>query len=101
MAVKFAPKIIDNFLDTCNGKADIFDDGGLLRSFAKAVLERVLEGEMAEHLGYKKHVHKGNNTGNSRNEISSKSLSRDSGEIKLDVPRDCEDSFEPEIIKKN
>ena len=100
MSIKFDSNAIDGLLESCSGKAGIFGEGGLLKSFAKAVLERAMEGEMNEHLGYKKHDHAGNNTGNSRNGSSSKTISGEHGEIQLDIPRDRKDTFEPQIVKK-
>lgn len=97
---KFDPKMIDGLLKDCKGTADILGEGGLIKGFVKAVLERALEGEMTEHLGYDKHDSKGNNSGNSRNGTSEKTISGDFGEVALDVPRDRLDNFEPVVVQK-
>lgn len=101
MAVKFDKELLDKLVTSCSGKADIFGENGLIKSFVKAVLEKALDGEMTEHLGYVKHDPKGNNSGNSRNGYNSKTLSGDFGNIELDVPRDRKDSFEPLIVGWN
>ena len=81
MSVKFDKKAIDSLLENCNGVGDIMGEGGLIKTLVKAVLERALEGELTEYLGYKKHDPAGNNTGNSRNGISKKTIAGDFGEI--------------------
>ena len=67
----------------------------------KALLERMLEGEITHELGYGKHSPEGNNTGNSRNGYSKKTLKGDIGKVTLEVPRDRNGDFNPQVIKKN
>ena len=78
-------------------EADLGDFSKLLK---KIVVETALDAELTEHLGYDKHNPQGNGSGNSRNGKSSKRLKGDHGDIELDIPRDREGSFEPQIIKK-
>jgi putative transposase len=77
------------------------DVNGLLKQFTKAVLERALEGEMTEHLGYAKHDPAGDHSGNSRNGVTRKTLKGDFGEVNLETPRDRNGEFEPQIVRKN
>ena len=77
------------------------DVNGLLQQITKAVLERALQGEITEHLGYGKHDAAGNNSGNSRNGATRKTLKGDFGEIELETPRDRNGEFSPQLIKKN
>jgi len=72
----------------------------LSRALKKVAVEAALEAEMDEHLGYEKHEPKGNGSGNSRNGRSSKRLKGDHGDVQIDVPRDRNASFEPQLIKK-
>ena len=65
------------------------------------MLERALQGELTEHLGYSKHDPAGHNSGNSRNGATRKTLKGDFGEIELETPRDRNGEFEPQLIKKN
>jgi transposase-like protein len=72
----------------------------LTQSLRKAMIEAALGGEMTEHLGYEKHAPEGHGTGNSRNGKSRKTLKGDHGEVEIDIPRDREGTFEPQIVKK-
>ena len=101
MAAKFDNAQIDGLLASCKNKADIFGEDGLIKTLVKSILERALEGEMTEHLGYTKHDPKGNNSGNSRNGYSKKTVSGQFGNIDLAVPRDRRDEFEPAIVQKH
>jgi putative transposase len=75
---------------------------GLLRLFTKNVLETVLGEEMTEHLGHEKnHAEAGRESMNVRNGTRSKTVISDAvGEVEVDVPRDREGTFEPQIVKK-
>jgi len=76
---------------------DLSDFSKLLR---KMTVEAALGAEMEEHLGYSKHSPEGHNSGNSRNGHSSKALKGDHGEVQIEVPRDRNSTFEPQIIRK-
>ena len=94
--------ISDELIDELLKKGRTADDvNGLLRQITKAVLERALRGELTEHLGYVKHDPAGDNSGNSRNGVTRKTLKGDFGEIELETPRDRNGEFEPQIIQKN
>ena len=73
---------------------------GLLNQLTKRVLETALEEEMAEHLGYDKHDPVGRNLGNSRNGVRSKTVLTEIGPVEIEVPRDTDASFTPQIVKK-
>jgi putative transposase len=73
---------------------------GLLNQLTKRVLETALEEEMAEHLGYDKHDPVGRNRGNSRNGVRSKTVLTEIGPVQIEVPRDTDASFSPQIVKK-
>jgi putative transposase len=91
-------ELIDRLLEQGRTAEDV---NFLLKQFTKAVLERALQGEMTEHLGYAKHDPAGNNSSNSRNGVSPKTLKGDFGEVELATPRDRNGDFEPLIVKKN
>ena len=80
--------------------AELFGPDGLLSQVTKAVLERVLDEELSDHLGYDKHDAAGRGSGNSRNGTSSKVLLTQAGAIGLDIPRDRNGEFEPKIVPK-
>ncbi len=67
--------------------------------FKKFMIETALNTELSDHLGYEKHQPKKGS--NSRNGFSSKTVSTQDGQLVLDIPRDREGSFEPQIIKKH
>lgn len=73
----------------------------LTRLLRKTTLEAMLEGEMEDHVGYSKHSPEGHHSGNSRNGYSSKTLKGEYGEMEIDVPRDRNGAFEPQVIAKN
>jgi putative transposase len=99
---KQAKPISDELIDTLLTQGQTTEDiNGLLKQLTKALLERAMQGELSAHLGYEKHDPSGNNSGNSRNGVTRKTLSGDFGEIKLETPRDRNGVFEPQLIKKN
>ena len=71
-----------------------------LKELFKDVLQQTLEAEMDQHLGYRKHSSEGDNSGNSRNGYSTKTLKTRMGEAEIAVPRDRNADFEPQIIPK-
>jgi transposase-like protein len=74
---------------------------GLLKALTKTVIETALDEEINEHLGYDKHAPEGRNRGNSRNGKRSKTVLTDNaGEVQIEVPRDRDGSFEPQLVKK-
>ena len=74
---------------------------GLFKALTKTVLETALDEEMAEHVGYDKHAPEGRDRGNSRNGTRSKTVLTDScGEVEIEVPRDRDGSFDPQLVKK-
>lgn len=74
---------------------------GLLKSLTKQVIEAALDEEMSEHLGYDKHDPTGRGTGNSRNGTRAKTVITDNvGAVTIEVPRDRDASFDPQIVKK-
>ena len=80
--------------------AELLGPDGLLSQVTKAVLQRALAEEMTEHLGYEKHDRAGRGSGNSRNGSTGKTLLTDIGGVDLEVPRDRNGSFSPQIVRK-
>ena len=70
-------------------------------NFTFALVERALQAEMAEHLGHNKHEPVTNSAGNARNGKSQKILKGEFGELPIEIPRDREGSFEPQLIPKH
>ena len=93
-------ELIDELLTEYETPQDILGEGGLLKELTKAVIERCLETELDSHLGYPKHRRKGNTNGNTRNGSSQKTLKGEQGHVEIEVPRDRQGSFEPQLVKK-
>jgi transposase-like protein len=72
----------------------------LLRGITKEVIEAIYDGEITDHLGYKKHEQKAGDAENTRNGHSTKKVKSKIGEIALEIPRDRKGKFEPQIIRK-
>ena len=74
---------------------------GLLKQLTKTVLETALNQELTEHLGHDKHGPAGNEAGNVRNGTRPKTvLTEASGQVPVEVPRDRDGTFEPQIVRK-
>jgi putative transposase len=97
MARRKAPYISDELLDQLLSGTDAaaaLQQGGLLDGLKKALAERALNAEMDHHLAGDGGV------GNSRNGYGRKTVLTDSGRIALEVPRDRQGSFDPQLIAK-
>ncbi|AEG16037.1 transposase mutator type [Desulfofundulus kuznetsovii DSM 6115] len=90
-------KTIRELAKGCRTVDDVHE---MLKSLFKDTIQQILEAEMEEHLGYKKHSPEGNNTGNSRNGYSKKTIKTRFGETEISVPRDRNGEFEPRIVRK-
>jgi transposase-like protein len=75
-------------------------EGGLLAQLTKRIVECAAEGELDDHLGYHKHDPAGRNGGNSRNGSRPKTVQTEAGPLELDMPRDRDGSFDPQIVAK-
>jgi putative transposase len=93
-------ELLDELLKDYETPQDIIGEGGLLQELTKALIERCLETELDSHLGYQKHGRKGNARGNLRNGHSQKTLKGEQGHIDIEVPRDRQSTFEPQLVKK-
>jgi putative transposase len=93
-------KLVDELLKDYTKPEDLIGETGLLKQLTTALLERALSAEMNVHLGYAKHEPAGRNGGNSRNGTSRKTLKTEQGLMPIEVPRDRDSSFDPQIIAK-
>jgi putative transposase len=92
--------LIDELLEDVSDPKDILGKNGLLKQLTKRLVERTLEAELTDHLGYEPHEQKGRGTGNNRNGKGQKTVQSESGSIEIQVPRDRNGTFEPKLIKK-
>jgi putative transposase len=93
-------EMLDSLLGNVKTQDDLFGQNGLMKQLSKRFMERLLEMEMANHLGYMKHAVEGRNSGNSRNGKTSKTVKTGNGEIRVEVPRDRKSEFEPVLVEK-
>jgi putative transposase len=83
-----------------NNIKDIIQLNASIKKMMGVMIEEMLEVERDDHLGYSKHERK-KDTDNLRNGYSPKTVRSSQGDIKLDIPRDRDGYFEPELIKKH
>jgi len=93
--------LIDALLADYKKPEDLIGEEGLLKQLTKALVERALNAEMTDHLGHSKHAPVANPAGNTRNGKSRKTLKGDFGEFPIEVPRDRQGTFEPQLIGKH
>jgi len=91
-------ELIDKLLANYKGPEDLIGEQGLLKELTKALIERAMHAELTHHLGYEKHDPSGRGSGNSRNGCSKKTLQGEFGETVIEVPRDRNGSFQPQIV---
>jgi transposase-like protein len=91
---------IERELANCKTMDDLCGKNGLLQRLIGGMVEQMLEKEMDEHLGYTKHASEGHNTGNSRNGKTAKTVQSSYGPVELQVPRDRNGEFDPQLVKK-
>ena len=94
-------ELIDNLLKDYQKPEDLIGENGLLKQLTKRLLERAMSAEMTEHLGYERHEAAGRSSGNSRNGKSGKTLKGTFGTLPIEVPRDRNGTFEPQIVNKH
>ena len=81
---------------------ELAGENGLLKKLTSRLYSKALDAEMDEHLGYKKNDNAGDNSGNSRNGYTRKTVITDDNDtIEVQVPRDRNSTFEPVIIPKH
>jgi putative transposase len=93
-------QMLDELLKDYQKPEDLLGKNGLLKQLQKRLLEKALGAELTVHLGYGKHEAAGDNTGNSRNGTSPKTIKGEFGNLELAAPRDRNGSFEPQIVAK-
>jgi len=93
-------ELLDALMKDYKKPEDLIGENGLLKQLTKRLLERAMQAELTDHLGYEKHEPAGNNSGNSRNGNYKKRVKGEFGNLDVAVPRDRNASFEPVILPK-
>ena len=93
-------KILDELLSGVERPEDLLGDNGLMKDLKVRLMERMLGAELTEHLGYEPNAEPPSQQANRRNGSSRKTLKGNDGAVAIDIPRDRDGSFEPELIQK-
>src|SRR5947209_6511623 len=93
-------ELIDELLAGARTEEEIAGHGGLLSQLTKRLVERAMEVELTDHLGYEPHQEPLGGTGNTRNGSTPKRLITEHGPVEINTPRDRAGSFEPQIVRK-
>jgi putative transposase len=93
-------ELIDELLAGARSAEEIAGPGGLLGQLTKRLVERAMEVELTDHLGYEHGESPPGGTDNTRNGSTPKTLATEHGEVRIETPRDRDGSFEPKIVRK-
>jgi putative transposase len=91
-------ELIEALIQGCSTEDDLFGPQGVFTQLKGAVMERLLEAEITEHLGYEKGARRPG--ANARNGHNRKTVETESGPVDVSVPRDREGSFEPQLVRR-
>jgi len=94
-------QLLDKLLEEYQGPGSLSDPQTLLKGLTSAVLTRAMEAELDHHLGYQRGQEPPAEQTNRRNGKSSKRLRTEQGDLPVDVPRDRDGSFEPQLVPKH
>ena len=97
---RISDEVIDELLAGASTEEEIAGPGGLLAQLTKRLVERALEVERTDHVGYEPHQEPPGGAGNTRNGTTPKTLITEHGKVGIDAPRDRDGSFEPQIVRK-
>ena len=95
--INIDPELIEELAKSIKTEKDL---ANLSKQLLKMTVERAMNVEMDEHLGYEKYEVDGKNSGNNRNGYTPKTLKGNFGEVDIVTPRDRNSTFEPQLIKK-
>ena len=94
------PEILKELLKGYEKPEDLMGKDGILKQLTKALVESAMGAELTNHLGYEKGDRDGKKASNHRNGAFKKTLIGEDGAVEIEVPRDREGTFEPQIVKK-
>jgi putative transposase len=97
---KLPDEVVDELLAGARTEEEIVGPGGLLSQLTKRLVERAMEVELTDHVGYDRHQEPPGGAGNTRNGSTPKTLITEHGPVPIDTPRDRDGSFEPRIVRK-
>ena len=95
-------ELIDAVMNSADaGGLELLGEGGVIAELTKRILERGLNEELSDHLGYNTGERAGRGSGNNRNGTSAKRVFTEIGAVDLDIPRDRNGSFDPKLVPKH
>ena len=97
---RLSDEMLDELLAGARTEEELAGPGGVLARLTKQLIERALEVELTDHVGYEPHREPPGGAGNQRNGTSPKTLLTEHGKVRIDAPRDRDGSFEPKIVRK-
>jgi putative transposase len=93
-------ELVDELLAGARTEEEIVGPGGLLSQLTKRLVERAMDVELTEHLGYEHGQSPPGGAGNTRNGSTPKTLMTEHGPVRIDTPRDRSSTFEPKVVRK-
>jgi putative transposase len=100
MRERLPDELVDELLRGARTEEEIVGPGGLLAQLTKRLVERAMEVELTDHLGYEPHQEPPGGAGNARNGGTPKTLVTGQGPVEIKTPRDRQGTFEPKIVRK-
>ena len=98
---ELSDELIDELLAGAKTPAEITGPDGLLARLTKRLIERAMEAELSDHLGYERGQAPPGGVGNARNGITEKTVHTEHGSVRIEQPRDRAGSFQPQIVPKH
>ena len=100
LRVQLSDEVVDQLLAGARSEEEIVGRGGVLAQLTKRLVERALQAELTEHLGYEPHQEPPGGVGNTRNGSTAKTLATEHGPVEIETPRDRNATFEPQLVRK-
>src|SRR5579875_476502 len=98
---QLSDEVVDELLAGARTEQEVFGPGGVFGQLTKRLVERALEVELTDHLGYEPHAEPPGGAGNTRNgKGRPKTLMTEYGPVRIRTPRDRDGSFEPKLVRK-
>jgi putative transposase len=97
---RISNELLDELLAGASSEQEVAGPGGVLAQLTKRLVERAMEVELTDHVGYEPHQEPPGGAQNQRNGTTAKTLITEQGEVRIDAPRDRNGSFEPKIVRK-
>lgn len=92
-------ELVEELLKSVDNPEELFGPGGLMKQLMGRLVEKSLQTELDQHLGYDKHEPRPGD--NARNGSTPKTLLTEVGKVPVRVPRDREGTFEPALVPKH